>query len=192
MLEIVEYATIPLLAIACLIQRVIVGGWLGWNRSQAVALMAFILSIPCLLAPYVFGIHVPFTIFGYDVPEWARQLLTVGAAFWYITDGAYFERPWRLAYRYDNGPLIVAILYGFWPALLCGPLVAIADMVAHKWGGPVNTPLDTTINGNVERPIDGWGAYYEMAVGFFGALAFTLAPYFGSGTGWIDAIVKLF
>ena len=172
------YINIVVLALCAAISRRIDGGWLGWSKSAAVALCVTILASASL--GYHWTPNVILRFHGYPIYEGYRQLGVILAAFWFLQGGGWssgqFDKPWSLVVRYSNAPLILAALYGFFPALIVGPLVGLSAALAKKYGGPLITPLDT----DTQRPIDGWEAWYEIAgVGFCGGLAFAAAPVLG-------------
>jgi hypothetical protein len=81
------------------------------------------------------------------------------------------DNPWFVLWRQSVAPLALAIITGWWWALLCGPILAIGTVLLARVKDrvPIRKPW-----------LDGWGAYLEIMTGAANGLIFVLAPILGT------------
>lgn len=157
-------------ALLGLFLRRMLGGWLGLSRSICVAILVVATVAP---AWWAWGSFQDTTIplLG-CVPQATKALIATALAVMFWTDGHRFDRPWMLLGRYGWGPVVLAIVTGFWPVVLVGPLVAGAAVVFRWWGGPIVLPWDDPPR---RQMLDGWAAWWECSLGAIGLSAFWAA-----------------
>ena len=121
----------------------------------------------CLPAIYV-GWHRP--LFG--VPDLA-MLKAVAMAVLFMADMTLsqdFGKPWKVLWRFGAAPVVVAFMYGFFPAIGVGIILALSTWALKKWGPLI--PL--------AKPVfDGWEAWWEVMIGGVTGTAWALAPLAG-------------
>lgn len=81
-----------------------------------------------------------------------------------------FSKPWKVLWRFGAAPVLVALLTGWWPAVLVGIVLAVGTWALKRWGPMI--PL--------WRPIfDGWESWWEVMIGGVTGTAWALAPLLG-------------
>lgn len=161
---------VPLGALLGLPLRRMFGGWLGLSRSLCVAILVVATVAP---AWWTWGNFQSWELPVVGCAPMAIKALVVtllAAGFW--TDGHRFDRPLMLLGRYGWAPVVLAIVTGFWPAVLVGPVVAGAAVVFRWWAAPVVLPWDSPQR---RQMLDGWAAWWECSLGAIGVGVFWAA-----------------
>lgn len=132
------------------------GGFGGWSRS-VLATLSILLIAPGLIW----------------MPHWELSPLVIAAWLWLWCDGHEWTDPKAMLYRYGYPSAVIALVSGYWPVVLVGPLIAGGYWVVQRnwfrmpqWG-------DGFIDGDI--------AYAECWAGFIAVLIFNLS----GGMQWL-------
>jgi hypothetical protein len=150
------------------------GGWLAQSR-----VMLVFLSLP-LFAGFSWFVNLPW---------WVSVLVTAMVPL-HFTPPVQFIKPLDVFLRYTPVPVAVSLLYYYFlpncgPAelLFClvGPFVTLIDWLILKYKpSGIRTFIDRLIGNANQQMIDGWEAYYELALGLSSGLVWA------SPLLWID------
>lgn len=90
-----------------------------------------------------------------------------------------FSKPWKVVVRFGTLPVAAALVTGWLPLVLVGPVLGACTWVLKKYGPRIPLLLPYW---------DGWEAGWELAVGGVTGAAWSLAPVLGPWPHWFGLL----
>lgn len=162
------------------------GGWLDLSKTALRLIGVAVTSVP---AWFVFWDtswqSIDLFGFAFSIPMLVIPTAITALVFAHMSDGHRYDRPWKILLRYGWAPILLALIIGYWPLVLIGPVAAGAAALCRMldlpgiWLPWDTKPLFDRYGQTVIEPMqmfDGWASYWESFTRGFSVSLIFVAP----------------